>query len=127
MRSTFHVRAALAVVLLALAAACVKIPGEVEAQFAPAQPYEKNNFRRRTDAPSPMGYVTEADLARLPGELDAGQDASPEAGADGAAPLTQRMGDMPTTARTIIFPAAADASADGASPAPASTQDGGTP
>ncbi len=122
MRSTFHVRAALAVGLLALAAACVKIPGEVEAQFAPAQPYEKNNFRRRSDAPSPMGYVTEADLVRLPSEIDAAVDAAVEGGPDATVP-TQRMGDMPTTARTIIFPAAADASADGA---PASTQDGGS-
>jgi hypothetical protein len=44
--------------------ACVRIPPAVQDQFAPAQPRENSYFRRQLDAPSPLGYVTEADLAQ---------------------------------------------------------------
>ncbi len=38
-------------------AACVEIPADVSATFAPARPEEPSQYRRRADAPSPQGFV----------------------------------------------------------------------
>ncbi len=58
--------------------ACVKIPDNVQQTFAPAQPQENSYFRKRSDAPGALGFITLDDLK----VADAGTDAMPtEAGA----------------------------------------------
>jgi hypothetical protein len=99
--------------------ACVKIPGEVEAAFAPAQPGERSNFRRQPSAPSALGFVTDDDM-RLPDAGVAPGDASPA--------TTVEAGAAPTPAITLVDAApqsssAAPAAGDGGAPRP----DGGTP
>lgn len=139
MRSPTYLRVAVAAGALALVTACVKIPGEIEAQFAPAQPYETNNFRRRSDAPSPLGFVTENDLAPIApatdagaGDAGAGDAGDPDAAsADGGLQnAMRRLGELSATsthgsAAGDGGAAAAPTAADAAAPSPKS--DGGAP
>lgn len=138
MRSPTYLRVAVAAGAVALVTACVKIPGEVEAQFAPAQPYETNNFRRRSDAPSPLGFVTENDLAPIPAAADAGAgDAGdPDAAGDGGLQnAMRRLGELSATSASTATQGvgASDASADAApatttgDAAAPKTTDGGAP
>ena len=74
-------------------AACVKIPGEVEAAFAPAHPGERSNFQRQPGAPSAHGFVNEDDLR----VVDAGVEPPPDAGmaeasADATVPVISMVG-----------------------------------
>ncbi len=114
--------AGILVVVLGAFTACEKIPGEVEAAFAPAQPGERSNFRRQTNAPSALGFVTDDDM-RLPDAGLAAGDASPattaEAGAmeaSASAPANMAVDAGPPLAAT---PATGDAGApraDGGNP-----------
>jgi hypothetical protein len=52
-----HLRVSFA--LLAVAA-CVKIPGAVEATFAPAAPHEDDNFRRNLDGKTHAAFEHDA-------------------------------------------------------------------
>lgn len=63
--------------LLAVAA-CVKIPGEVEATFAPPAPHEDDNFRRNAggQAHAPFEHAAPTLAATVP-ILDAAPDAPP--------------------------------------------------
>ena len=68
-----HLRVSFA--LLAVAA-CVKIPGEVEATFAPPAPHEDDNFRRNPDEKAHAAF--EHDAPALPATVPVA-DAAPDA------------------------------------------------
>ncbi len=68
-----HVRVSFA--LLAVAA-CVKIPGEVEATFAPPAPHDDDNFRRNADGKAHVPFEhAPPDLAATATAVDAAPDA----------------------------------------------------
>jgi hypothetical protein len=75
-------------VLATMAITCVKIPAEVQAQFAPAQPNDNSYFRPRADAPSPAGFVVPGDL--VPIVSDAG-DATPMAVGSAPSPVSSEQ------------------------------------
>jgi hypothetical protein len=60
MRPSRVVLAALGAVTALGVVACVEIPADVAATFAPARPEEPSRYRRRDDAPGPRGFVDAA-------------------------------------------------------------------
>ncbi len=99
MRFRFGCWAGLA--LAVVGTACVSIPGEVRANFAEAEPHENSYFRTRSDAPSPRGFISDAEreaAAQSNANADAGSNAN--ANTDAGSTPTPTPTPTPTSTST---------------------------
>jgi hypothetical protein len=78
------------IALVVAGTACVSIPSEVRANFAEAEPHENSYFRTRSDAPSPRGFLSDAEKAA------AGQNGGGDASAATSATFDGDAGSLQT-------------------------------